>query len=520
MTRVRSSIFRGQPWCRRRFPRLYSTKVPDNAPRAADNEQWLETLRQTTPAKHERRWPGRGNGQTDLIEVPLGNVTSINYLQRYNKHKHSQGNFVDVRIVKCRSGVGGSGAVSFFRDAGRSIGPPDGGDGGAGGSIYVQAVAGLGSLAKMKTTYIGDDGEAGAARQLDGVNGKDILIQVPVGTVVKWCLPPQKVRELVEKELWKDQGTTLRSILASKTITLNSPCGSNGKTIQLYRQEMAESWLFKDKSKEYHESKDWFKILHKKMEAYDHSLKQSEIFHDRFPLSGLDLEQPMSKPVCLLKGGKGGLGNMHFLTNVIRNPRFSKPGRNGLEQYFLFELKSIADLGLIGLPNAGKSTILNKISNAKPKIGHWQFTTLNPTIGTVSLGFGQDVFTVADIPGIIEGASLDKGMGLEFLRHIERSKGWVFVLNLANEDPLNELLLLIDEVGGLEKVKTKNVLIVCNKADIDFENSKSLTKYLQVEQFSKGQEWDCLPISALKEENIEVLKQKLLQCARQSRDNE
>lgn len=492
-------------------------KVPDNSPRAADNEEWLETLRSITSPRQTK--PDHGNSHTNFIKPPLGEVTSINYLQRYNKHKHSQGNFVDVRIVKCRSGAGGSGAVSFFRDAGRSIGPPDGGDGGAGGSVYVQAVVGLGSLAKMKTTYIAEDGEAGAARQLDGMRGKDILIQVPVGTVVKFCLPPQNVRELVEREIRKDHNATLRSILASTSVNLSVSSNSRQENIQLYRHEMAESWLFKDKTKEYHENKDWFKNLHKKMEVYDHSLEQSELFNDQFPLAGLDLDQSMTKPICLLKGGQGGLGNMHFLTNLIRNPRFSKPGRNGLEQYFLFELKSIADLGLIGLPNAGKSTILNKISNAKPKIGHWKFTTLNPTIGTVSLGFGQDVFTVADIPGIIQGASMDKGMGLEFLRHIERSKGWVFVLDLANENPLNELQLLIEEVGTLEKVKTKNILVVCNKADIDFENSESFAKYLQVEQFSKSQGWDCVPISALKEQNIDVLKKKMFQCALQPKSD-
>lgn len=127
-----------------------------------------------------------------------------------------------------------------------------------------------------------------------------------------------------------------------------------------------------------------------------------------------------------------------------------------------------------------------------------------------------DVFTVADIPGIIQGASLDKGMGLEFLRHIERSNGWVFVLDLSNKNPLNDLQLLIEEVGTLEKVKTKNILIVCNKVDIDAEKSESFAKYLQVEKFSKSQGWDCVPISALREENIDVLKKKMFKCARQS----
>lgn len=222
-----SSVFKRELRLERFLPRVYSTKVPDNAPRAADNEQWLETLR---PITHpEQKKSDHDVSYTRHINVPLGEVTSVNYLQRYNKHKHSQGNFVDVRIVKCKSGAGGSGAVSFFRDAGRSIGPPDGGDGGAGGSVYIQAVAGLGSLAKMKTTYTAEDGEAGAARQLDGMRGRDVLIQVPVGTVVKWCLPPQKVRELVEREMRKDNNATLRSILGSTAVNLSVSSDSHRK---------------------------------------------------------------------------------------------------------------------------------------------------------------------------------------------------------------------------------------------------------------------------------------------------
>lgn len=530
-----------------RLIRLNSTNAPDNAPRAADNEQWLdhlskmrrtsgtirnsnETAQKTKDLNHKvtsfgnNRFPidiVSSPPETEYIDVksPIANFTSMKYLQSFNNHKHRQGNFVDVRIIKCRSGDGGDGVVSFFRDAGRSIGPPDGGDGGDGGSVYVQAVEGLNSLSKLRTTYIAEEGSSGAADQLDGARGKDILITVPIGTVVRWCMDPKVVREFVEKNIKINQNFSLRSILNNNMIRLQCTgkyeMDPKPRDIQLFRSAYppGEGWLFKGKDKEYHQDKEWFLELDKKVQSYDVNLYESELQSDKFPLFGLDLGKATEKPICLLKGGKGGLGNMHFLTNAIRNPRFAKSGRNGLEQHLMFELKSLADLGLVGLPNAGKSTILNKISNAKPRIGHWEFTTLNPTIGTINLDFGGSHFTVADIPGIIENASHDRGMGLEFLRHIERSKGWVFVISIANQHPLADLEILIKELGGMEKVKTKNVLVVCNKADIDCDKQESVNKYYQVQEFCNKHSWDVLPLSALNGENIDVLLEKMAKCA-------
>lgn len=530
--------------CARRLLSNKSINAPDNAPRAADNEQWLEHLKRSrkgpnptssslkpnetqsdvVKSRHSNRFPvqiASSPPDSEYIEVrsALTNFTSIKYLQHFDKHKHNQGNFVDLRIIKCRSGDGGNGVVSFFRDAGRSIGPPDGGDGGDGGSVYVLAVEGLNSLAKLRTTYIAGEGFNGAADQLDGARGKDILITVPVGTVVRWCMDPKSTRDYVQRRLQAQDGASLRSILQDNMIKLNCTgkyaLDSKPKKIQLFREayKPGEGWLFKGKDEEFHKDKDWFTDLSRKVETYDLNLYDTELGEDKFPLFGLDLDKPTEKPICLLKGGKGGLGNMHFLTNLIRNPRFAKSGRKGLEQYFMFELKSIADLGLVGLPNAGKSTILNRISNAKPRIGHWEFTTLSPTIGTIHLDMGNTSFTVADIPGIVKDASHDRGMGLEFLRHVERSKGWVFVVNIANEDPMADLLILINELGGIEKVKAKNVLVVCNKADIDSEKEGPIKKFTKIRDFCSEHNWDVLPMSALKGENVDILVQKMARCA-------
>lgn len=519
-----------------RFFRRSSSLAPDNSPRAADNEQWLERLgsvkRRASKSKNPiiREASSLNKFPVEIVSTPpespyidikasIGNFTSTKYLQGFNKQKHTQGNFVDIRVIKCRSGDGGDGIVSFFRDANRAVGPPNGGDGGDGGSVYVRASPGINSLAKLRTTYIAENGSNGATDQLDGSRGNDVLITVPVGTVIRWCLDPKDVREYILKKQQSSPGASLRDILNESKISMQCSgryeYDTKPKDIQLFRNayEPGKGWLFKGKDEAYHQSKDWFVSLSKQVEAYDHALYDSELSSDKFPLYGLDLSVPTENPICLLKGGKGGLGNMHFLTNLIRNPRFAKAGRRGLECPFLFELKSIADLGLVGLPNAGKSTILNRISNARPKIGHWEFTTLNPTIGTISTGVDKPSFTVADIPGIIEDAAQDKGMGLEFLRHIERSKGWVFVISIANENPLQDLHVLIQELGGMERVNAKNVLIVCNKADIDYENPQSVEKFLQVTQLCETNGWDSIPVSALKNENIDLLLDKMARCA-------
>lgn len=527
---------------------------PDNAPTLNENDQWLDQLAHssenvipTTVKNPYKSYKPAKEVQYKVVErlgkygndvklsSPMANFSSTNYLKQFNSHHHRQGyrqsNFQDTKIIHCKSGDGGDGCISFFRDANRRVGPPDGGDGGQGGSIYIQAVKGLNSLTKLSSLYTAPNGSAGQAAQLDGARGKDFLIKVPVGSTVRWCMDPKivksKVSELTEPHVNMDSAClSLKEVLQEQEIVLECMKTSSKRSpfnIKLSRDsddeagDVLKTWLFKDKSLEYHMEKEWFNDFNKKMKQYDRSLVSEERKKDLFPLYGIDLDLDTTGTVKLLEGGKGGLGNMHFLTSMIRNPRFAKRGRPGLESWFLIELKIIADIGLIGFPNAGKSTILNKISNAKPRIGHWEFTTLTPSIGTVSpgltssTGYDDTTFTVADIPGIVKDAHLDRGMGLEFLKHIERSKCWCFVLSLENKDPLQDFETLINEVGGLQKVKKKEVLVVANKADLT-GSPESVTRYERVADFCQKHNWDILPISALENHNLDLLTHKMKRC--------
>ncbi|SCU90069.1 LAMI_0E00496g1_1 [Lachancea mirantina] len=548
------SLHFGNPVISKSFSLRLFSKVADNAPCASDNERWLRNLQDQAHRKehcivnpndkanhssddsqtHNYVTREERPNETDFFKIvstppdstfinvkaPLSKFTSVNYVKKNQHHISKNQGLVDLRIIKCKSGVGGNGSVSFFRDAGRAIGPPDGGDGGKGGSIYVQAVRGLNSLAKLKTSYIASNGADGAANQLDGARGKDVLISVPVGTVVRLAMDPKVVRKIIGES----EGSTeqpIRQVLDNVEVELH--CTGKFKMdqrptdIQLFRNAYSggDGWIFKGKDKEYHLSKAWFTELDEKVKVYEEEQTESETNEDKFPLRGLDLSIPPEKPVCILRGGSGGLGNMHFLTNMIRNPRFAKLGRAGLEQFFIFEMKTIADLGLVGLPNAGKSTILNRISNARPRIGHWEFTTLHPIIGTVMKDAVTTSFTVADIPGIIEGASKDKGMGLDFLRHTERSKGWVIVLDLSRPNPLDDLNILLHELGGIKRVSKKNVLVVCNKVDVKMiQDDTGYNRFIELKEFCLKNNWDIVPISARKGDNIDVLIEKMMTCAR------
>jgi len=294
--------------------------------------------------------------------------------------------FVDYSVIEAYAGKGGDGAVTFRREKYVPKGGPSGGDGGNGGNIIIKASTNLHTLLdfRYKKKYSAGDGDSGGNSLKDGKSGHDVIIRVPVGTVVK------------------DSET--------------------------------EKLLF-------------------------------------------DLDQD-GKEVILAKGGKGGKGNSKFATPTNQTPRFAEDGKPGESRKVILELKLIADVGLVGFPNSGKSTLISKISSAKPKIADYPFTTLEPNLGIVKYKNYQS-FTVADIPGIIEGASQGKGLGHQFLRHIERTRIILFLIEITSENLQNDFNVLMNELKSYSpKLIQKKVLVSLSKADlIDSERMKQISRF-------------------------------------------
>jgi GTP-binding protein len=288
--------------------------------------------------------------------------------------------FADSAKIWIRSGRGGDGHVSFRRELYVAAGGPDGGDGGRGGDVIFEVDDGLNTLTDFRHVhkYAAGDGEAGGKRRCHGADGKDLVIRVPEGTVIK-------------------------DFESGKVIADMS--GSNRREV-------------------------------------------------------------------ILKGGKGGLGNMHFATSTMQVPKYAQPGQASKELWLQLELKVIADVGLVGFPNVGKSTLISRVSNARPKIANYHFTTLNPHLGVVDIGEGRG-FVMADIPGLIEGASRGVGLGHAFLRHIERTRVLIHVVDAAStegRDPVEDIRAVNRELEAYnpELLKRPQV-IAANKMDAVYD---------------------------------------------------
>ena len=341
-----------------------------------------------------------------------------------HQEQYGRNLFEDRAQITVRSGAGGHGCVSFLREKYLEHGPPNGGDGGTGGSIYIQAVKGETSLHKLARRPIvkANRGMNGQGKSKGGLRGEDVVIQVPVGTVVKELDRHDPMAEEDFDNRWQ----------ADKWILYPGASGPDYNASDLPKMPTG---------------------------------RRASLTHlEAEPPISLDLSKPMKQPILLAAGATGGLGNQHFVSRSITRPKIATRGDPGISMTLKLELKILADLGFVGMPNAGKSTLLRAISRSRARVGDWAFTTIRPNIGTMILDDhrgrpnpnislpGDDPqtrITVADIPGLVQDAHLDKGLGHGFLRHIERAKILAFVVDLSR-DPIKTLKVLWNELVKFE----------------------------------------------------------------------
>ncbi len=320
--------------------------------------------------------------------------------------------FVDKVRINVKGGDGGDGCVSFYRAKYVPNGGPDGGDGGRGGDVIFVADKSETTLMdfRYKKKYEANKGQNGSKSNCSGKDAEDIIIKVPVGTIIR----------------------------------------------------------------------------------EEHSNKVMADLH-------FDGDRKV-----LIKGGKGGKGNQHFATSVRQAPRYAEPGRKSKQYDIVLELKLIADVGLIGLPNVGKSTLLKMVTNANPKIANYHFTTLAPNLGVFRSKYGSD-FVIADIPGLIEGASEGVGLGYEFLRHVERTKAFIHVVDasgIENDNPMETIELIRSELKSYdEKLLERPTVIACNKMDIETAQEH----FEQIKEVYEKQGIKVFPISAASNQGLEEL---------------
>ena len=331
--------------------------------------------------------------------------------------------FADRAKIFIRSGKGGDGHVSFRRELFVPAGGPDGGDGGKGGDIIFEVDKGMTTLAdyRHRGKFCAENGEQGGKKRCHGKSGKDLVLKVPEGTIIK------------EAE--------------------------SGKVIA-------------------------------------------------------DMSGENSRQV-ILKGGRGGQGNMHYATATMQAPKYAQPGQNAQELWIKLELKVIADVGLVGFPNVGKSTLLSRVTNARPKIANYHFTTLNPNLGVVDLEGGRG-FIIADLPGLIEGASEGVGLGHEFLRHIERTRVIIHMVDAAStegRDPIDDIYKINEELRAYNpEIAERPQVIAANKIDAIYAGDEDPVQRIREEFEPKGMK--VFAISAVSGKGLK----ELLYCVRELLD--
>jgi GTP-binding protein len=354
--------------------------------------------------------------------------------------------FVDEVKVYARAGHGGKGAVAFHREAYIPKGGPSGGNGGRGGDVILEADHDLNNLIQQffVPNLLAENGQGGMGKGMDGKAGKDLVIKVPCGTIV-WRLKQEP--ELPEGVTGSDDPEATdepEEPLIISAAGTDRPVIRHSGGVQAVELDLGAEGEDDD--------------------TRSGSQKRDAQKGDRV----CDLTEHGQRFV-LCKGGRGGLGNRNFATAARQTPRFAQPGEAGDEGGFLFELRMIAEVGLVGYPNAGKSTLLSAISKARPKIAAYPFTTLTPQVGIVEYPEDYHRLTVCDVPGLIAGAHRNVGLGHAFLRHIARCRILVILLDMAGTDnrhPWDDYHSLLEELELYDpSLLERPRLVVANKMD-------------------------------------------------------
>jgi GTPase len=391
--------------------------------------------------------------------------------------------FIDEIKIYARAGHGGKGAVAFHREAYVPKGGPSGGNGGRGGDVILEADHDLNNLIGQfyNPRLIAQSGEGGMGKGMDGHAGKDLIIKVPVGTLV-WKLEdttpkPEERRSSDEEDDDEEEDSEVEETKGKAGFKMSTgarPVIRHAGTARAVEINLEEE-----------EDETTSALVEE---------PQGELV--------ADLTENGQRYV-LCKGGRGGLGNRNFATSRRQTPRFAQPGEPGTEGNFRLELRFMADVAVLGYPNAGKSTLLTAISKARPKIAPYPFTTLHPQIGIVEYKDFKRI-VVCDVPGLIEGAHKNVGLGHSFLRHIKRTKILVILLDMAGADnrlPWDDYKSLLNEVGLYdEELLKKPRLVVANKMDeaVAEENLKKFKRRVP--------KTPVLPIAAAFDEGVEKFK--------------
>jgi GTP-binding protein len=392
--------------------------------------------------------------------------------------------FIDEIKIYARAGHGGKGAVAFHREAYVPKGGPSGGNGGRGGDVILEADHDLNNLINQfyNPRLIAEGGEGGMGKGMDGHAGKDLIVKVPVGTLV-WKLedttPKPEERQSSDEEDDDEE---------------EAGEGEGAKGKAGFKMSTGARPVIRHAGRE--------RAVEINLEEQDDEVVSAPVEEPQGELVA-DLTENGQRFV-LCKGGRGGLGNRNFATSRRQTPRFAQPGEPGTEGNFRLELRFMADVAVLGYPNAGKSTLLTAISKARPKVAAYPFTTLHPQIGIVEYADFRRIM-VCDVPGLIEGAHKNVGLGHSFLRHIKRSKILVILLDMAGTDnraPWDDYKSLLNEVGLYDEQLLKIPrLVVANKMDeaVAEENLKKFKR--------KVTKTPVLPIAAAFDEGVEKFKQ-------------